>query len=359
MKIIHCADIHLDSKMESNLTKEQAKERKNEILMTFFDMVDYAEENNVEAIIIAGDLFDSKRVSVTTKNLVYDCIISNPKIDFLYLSGNHDSDNFISEMKEKPSNLKLFSNEWTIYKYDEVSIYGAELSQDNSISLYNTLIPEKSETNIVVLHGQESKYENKDKTEIINIANLKNRYIDYLALGHIHSYKCEKLDNRGVYCYCGCLEGRGFDECGEKGFVLLNARQGKISHEFIKFAKRSLYEIHVDISGKDTTSEVLEAVNHELSGISEDSLVKIILEGRVNIDSERDIAYLLQKLSANFYFVKIYDQTKLAIHIEDYQYDISLKGEFIRLVMGTRLSQKDKEQIIINGIHALSGEEID
>lgn len=29
MKIIHCADLHLDSKMTSNLSKEQAKERKN------------------------------------------------------------------------------------------------------------------------------------------------------------------------------------------------------------------------------------------------------------------------------------------------------------------------------------------
>ena len=32
MKIIHCADLHLDSKLTSNLSKEQARERKNEIL---------------------------------------------------------------------------------------------------------------------------------------------------------------------------------------------------------------------------------------------------------------------------------------------------------------------------------------
>ena len=35
MKIIHCSDLHLDSKMQSNLSKEQAKERRNEILITF------------------------------------------------------------------------------------------------------------------------------------------------------------------------------------------------------------------------------------------------------------------------------------------------------------------------------------
>ena len=35
MKIIHCADIHLDSKMSANLTKEKARERKTELLTTF------------------------------------------------------------------------------------------------------------------------------------------------------------------------------------------------------------------------------------------------------------------------------------------------------------------------------------
>ena len=42
MKIIHCSDLHLDSKMETNLTKEKARERKNEILITFESMVEYA-----------------------------------------------------------------------------------------------------------------------------------------------------------------------------------------------------------------------------------------------------------------------------------------------------------------------------
>ena len=41
MKIIHCADIHLDSKMSANLTKEKARERKTELLTTFQNMVTY------------------------------------------------------------------------------------------------------------------------------------------------------------------------------------------------------------------------------------------------------------------------------------------------------------------------------
>ena len=72
-----------------------------------------------------------------------------------------------------------------------------------------------------MLHGQLSTAKAKDKTEVIPLRDMKNRYIDYLALGHLHDYQSGKLDTRGTWCYSGCLQGRGFDECGEKGYVLL------------------------------------------------------------------------------------------------------------------------------------------
>ncbi len=49
MKIIHCADLHLDSQMTANLTKEQARERKREIIRTFTRMVEYAEKDRGES----------------------------------------------------------------------------------------------------------------------------------------------------------------------------------------------------------------------------------------------------------------------------------------------------------------------
>ena len=69
MKLIHCADLHLDSKMSANLDKEKAKERKGEILNTFTKMVDYGIDNSVEAILISGDMFDTKNISATVRNL--------------------------------------------------------------------------------------------------------------------------------------------------------------------------------------------------------------------------------------------------------------------------------------------------
>ena len=140
MKIIHCGDIHLDSKMTSNLSKEQARERKMEILRTFTRMVDYARKNNVRAIMIAGDLFDTHNISATARNLVKDTIAQNPQIDFFYLKGNHDDDNFLSRLDEKPENLKLFENKWTTYSYGNIAITGLEFNAANQITAYYSLV---------------------------------------------------------------------------------------------------------------------------------------------------------------------------------------------------------------------------
>ena len=360
MKIIHCSDLHLDSKMETNLDKEKARERKNEILITFERMVNYAKENEVKVIIIAGDLFDKNTVTAKVKNTVKNAIYSNPEIDFIYLRGNHDEASFLDEDEELPSNLKGFNNEWTTYdEYKDITISGIEFGNKNDYDIYNSLFLEKNKINIVVMHGQESETGVKDKAEIINLKELKNKNIDYLALGHIHSFKIEKLDKRGVYCYSGCLEGRGFDECGEKGFVLLNIEDKKIETEFIPFASKNLYEIHVDITGATENNEIEQRISKKIKSIPETSLVKIVLDGEVEIGEERDIDYLTKKFEPNFYFLKIEDKPKIKIDYMKYKNDISLKGEFIRTVIEQDdLTEEEKSRIISTGIKALSGEDI-
>ena len=88
MKIIHCADLHLDSQMTANLTKEQARERKREIIRTFTRMVEYAEKTGVRLIMISGDLFDTRNVSALARNTVRDMICTPVSYTHLTLPTN-------------------------------------------------------------------------------------------------------------------------------------------------------------------------------------------------------------------------------------------------------------------------------
>lgn len=362
MKIIHCADLHIDSKMEANLTKEQAKERKEEILRTYERMVAYAVKNDVRVIILAGDLFDKSNVGKRVKNRVVEQIANNPDIDFLYLRGNHDNVDILEGVEEEPDNLKRFSNEvWTKYEYGDVVIAGIELNAENNGAIYSKLILDKSKTNIVTLHGQESKY-NNDKTEIVNLTQLKNHYIDYLALGHIHQYKREQLDDRGIWCYSGCLEGRGFDECGDKGFVLLEIDEGQVKDSFVPFATRQFHEIDIDITdveGIYVTNEIIKLIREKAQDLSEKDIVKFVLVGDIDVDTDIDFIRLNQEFSNDFYFMKIYNCTKIKVDYNMYVNDKSLKGEFVRLMKDEALDEEVKSKIIEIGLKALRGEEIE
>ena len=360
MKLLHCGDLHLDSALSANLEGEKKRQRKSELLATFVRMAEYAAEQEVRAILIAGDLFDGSSVTKRTQNMVKETILRFPFVDFLYLKGNHDGECFLNHWEERPENLKFFGTDWTYYRYDNVVIAGAEFTEGNAERLYDSLMLNRSDCNLVMLHGQTEKYRSREKAETVALGMLKNKNIDYLALGHIHSYRYETLDSRGAYCYCGCPEGRGFDECGLKGFVMLEIDDNRVSHRFVPFALRDVHEIPVDISGAETTLAVEQRVREALEEVPEKDLVKVTLTGKVSLLAERDLQYLTGRFASRYFAFKIGDKdVGLAVSPEEYENDISLRGEFIRLVMQGNYTEEEKRMLLELGIRALCGEEVE
>lgn len=368
MKIIHCADLHLDSSLTANYTSEQARERKNELVMTFIRMVEYADANSVSAILIAGDLFDKKVIGARVRKTVYEMIVKYPNIQFYYLQGNHDTSSFIEHLNGIPSNLFLFSEEWRTYELYRtgdraITISGVELTHDNTNAIYSSLVLKPQNFNIVTLHGQTTQYHSKDKTEEIDLGALKNKNISYLALGHIHEYKEGVLSPGGIYCYCGCLEGRGYDEAGTHGFVLLDIDENELTmkKEFIPFASRQVYILSVNVSDCNTSMEIINKIQKEITGKDyKKDLVKIILEGEVSIDCEKNIDLIERYFDEYFYCHKVTDQTKIEIDYREYAKDMSLKGEFVRLMEEKEnLTDNEKAAIIRCGLQVLRGEAIE
>jgi len=352
MKLIHCADLHLDSPMESNLPTDKARERRNEILSTFSELIALADRNEASAILIAGDLFDSTRTSRKTERYVLDLIDSHPNLYFFYLAGNHDSGHKLCAGQELPKNLLTFGSEWTKYDFGDVFIVGSEHPVPELLEL------PKDRLNIVMLHGQKRE-SGTTEADTIPFQKYKNRNIDYLALGHLHAYQEATLDDRGIACYSGCLEGRGFDECGQKGYVLIEVENGRISHRFVPFAKRLLHEAECDLTGCSSQLDLENRVLELTDRIPAKDMVKVILTGACPAELLLDLTRLEQRLSDRFYFAKLQNKSRLQIRPEDYSHSVSLKGEFVRRVMSSTLSEEEKERVIACGFRALCKEELD
>lgn len=361
MRLIHTADLHIDSKMQTNFDPAKAKIRKDELLRSFENMVGFASANGVSVIMLSGDLFDKMHVKKTARERVMAQIFDHPEIDFLYIRGNHDNVDFIEDSGEMdiPSNFKLFSaDEWTSYEYDDVVITGRELTDENARNLSGNLVLDRTKFNIVMLHGQVTESSNGVQNPIV-ISDFRNKNIDYLALGHIHKYEMERLDDRGVWCYPGCLEGRGFDECGEKGFVLIDTEGGKIRTEFKPSSIRVFHEEEFNVNPDMSMSDIISGAEALLSEIPDKDIVKLVLKGEINTDFDVDLVWIERTFSEKFFYFKVKDETVVHVDYDSFINDRSLKGEFVRLVRDEDLPEDEKGKIIDVGIRAILGEEIE
>ena len=353
MRIIHTSDIHLDSPLTSRLPSDKVRERRRELLHGFGRLVEEAKALGAGAIIIAGDLFDSERVSGRALDTAFDIIEGAEDILFFYLRGNHEGDALTDCGRALPKNLMTFDDDWTVYGAGSIRIAGrCNISE----GMFNSLDLPEDTKNIVVLHG-----ELRDHTAGPEAIGIKaaNKNIDYMALGHYHSYSAEAIDSRGVAVYSGIPEGRGFDEIGDKGYVIIDTDGSGIKYSFRLFASRRLHIIPLDLSGAVRPSEISERAARVLSSIPSSDIVRLELCGRYFPTLWKDTDALAREYANRFYYFEIKDSSRIAINPEDYKHDKSLKGEFIRTVSeDSSLDEETKEKIIACGINALMGEEL-
>ena len=353
MKIIHTGDIHIGSAMK-NLPREKAQLRKAEILDGFKKLCLYAKEHGVTAVLLAGDLFDENRVSPAVKRQTLSFIAAAKPVCFFYVSGNHDDE--FDTRDELPDNFFTFSrgHGWQAYALGEgVTVTGIDTKNISPLAL-SSLALDANAFNIVLMHG--------DIKSEIPLASLQNKYIDYLALGHIHipTPQAERLDMRGKYRYCGCPEGRGFDEIGKRGFFLLEIANGGIVNEkFLSFARREIVEKRVDISACRSYFDLENAALNALQNENGDNMIRLVLCGTFEAGLKKDTALLSTRLSERFFFVKTVDESRLFLDPKTYENDLTERGEFVREVGRYEMNESLREEILEVGLKALAGEEID
>lgn len=354
MRLVHISDLHLEGGF-NRLSSDKNRLLRDESLQRFSDIIAFARKNGVSAVLICGDLFDKLSVRKSTLKYVLDAIREASEIKFFYCLGNHDHQT--SFEGELPENLVIFPVEFVKYDLGEVVIGGVSVLKYSNSDFLKDVRFDKNRLNIFMLHANLAS----KSGDVLNldIRDLKNRNIDYLALGHIHTRLNGKIDERGEWVYAGNGGEYSFGD-HQQGFVLLEVHGGEISWQRVDFAKRKFLEIELPLDGIENFSQLEHEAEERLKNAGSQNFVRLVLSGECDEQLDKRLPLLTEKFSDKFFYFEVLDKSKIKIDIEKCKLEkLSLKAELIGLIAASQLSENQKEEAIKIGIAALRGEEVE
>lgn len=367
VKILHCADIHIGA--AESFLGAYSESRQAETLITFEKIINIAKENNVDILLIAGDLFNSNTISKAFTDRVFECFEQIPEIKIVFAAGNHDPLNFDSPFKKYnlPKNLYVLDTKDCFVEFSDLNtrVYGKSFKEVYMKgSPRFSLKPDNNFINLMCIHGELKSDLNSDYNSITSDF-IENSGMDYIALGHIHK-RTDISKIGGSYCaYCGCPEGQGFDELQEKGVYLGEVSKGNCNLQFVPTAKRMHLCEFIDISGASNSSEIAEiAVNYLKQKYSEsysENLYKIVLTGSIDEEAVISIPEITSRLNEVVYFAKVKNKTEIKVDFLALATEQTLKGIFVKNMLAKIETaedfEKEKLKAALNiGLKAFLGE---
>lgn len=344
-KILHAGDVHMDSAF-AGLTGEQAAQRRAGQRELLQKIVEIGNRENVEILLLSGDLLDGLNAYYETA-LCLGEILSRSRAHVFIAPGNHDAYHSMSPYRSIrfPENVHLFTSA-QVESVDipelNVCVHGAAFtSNECEISLLrNFRAPDDGRVHIMVLHGEVT--EGYSKYNPLREEDIEQSNLNYLALGHVHSFDGVNCVGKTDYAYCGCPEGRGFDELGDKGVLLGEVTTDGAKIEFQKISEYSYNIINLRITPDD---DVLAKVGESLPQADKNGLYRVIMTGeceRIDTDGIRE-AFM-----SRVYYLEIIDRTVPVRSVWQGEDEDSLKGVFLRRLHKRYLETGDTvEQEII------------
>lgn len=333
MRFVHIADMHFDAPFTSlNSKTGLGDQRRLEQRKAFKKAIDYIKENQIDYLLIAGDLYEHEYIKKSTIDYISQLFSEIPNTKIFISPGNHDP--YIKksyyDIYEFGENVYIFRNA-NLEKYEDenVNIYGMAFNEFymNTSPLENIILPYSNKPNILLAHCDLNGSKDKEGFSYNPILESKLNLIgfDYCAIGHIHKNNFNNLNR--IY-YPGSTISLGFDELGSHGMIVGELTKDKLDMNFIYLDERTFEEIEISVDGLGAKEDLIEKILDY--NFNEMVMYKIILTGKRNF--EINPRYILKVISRNN-VLKIKDQTKLNYDLDVLSKQNNLKGIFVKEVL--------------------------
>lgn len=278
-RFIHAADIHLDSPLRSLALRnhELATLVGNATRRAFEHIIDLALSERVNALLIAGDLYDGDQTSMKTARFLAEQLrrLDQAGIDVFIIRGNHDALSKITKELILPERVQIFDRKAcaiTVTAPDHaqpVVFHGLSFAKphapDSLLPQYS--LPVSGAVNIGLMHTSLNGAEGHDLYAPVSVSDLQSHGFHYWALGHIHKravYAPTSQYNSTVVM-AGNPQGRDINEAGAKSVTLVTIDDSGTVHTEERLTSIAQFErVSVDVSACEDWRVVIQVVNEAL-----------------------------------------------------------------------------------------------
>ena len=220
VKLLHTADLHLDSPF-SGLTPEEALRRRRLQRQIPMALAERCRAEGCGLWLVAGDVFDGGRLAPETVEAL-QAAFEHCAVPVLVAPGNHDpytSDSPWARVKW-PGNVHVFSGPWEAVELESLGcrVWGAAFQGREARGLLGFAAAEGGLWEIGVLHGEVAA---SGAYNPMTEGDIAASGLNYLALGHVHRPQLPRRAGKTWYGWPGVTLGRGFDETGSHGVLLV------------------------------------------------------------------------------------------------------------------------------------------
>ncbi|MGI6030118.1 MAG: metallophosphoesterase family protein [Eubacteriales bacterium] len=333
VRILHTGDLHLESPFRGIRDSLKARQRRAELDGCLLEMIDYAVENQVDLFLIAGDLFDGALTDIRVFRQWMERMEQAAQVRFFIAPGNHDYYHARSlyALEALPANVKVFTGPMERVELPQlgVDVYGAAFCRPHEGPLLRGFRAQPGRTSIMVLHGDTAP---GSEYGPITSEDIRESGLDYLALGHVHSFSGLQRQGGTTWAYSGVPMGRGFDEAGEKGFVEVTVEPGRVQGGLVPLEGRQYRVEELDVTGMTLPQEVLRTLRGCIAQVGSQHLLRVRLVGRAGAGVV-DLPLLQAGAGEDCYYLELADDTRPAEDMEALARERSLRGVFTRMLL--------------------------
>lgn len=271
MKLIHAADLHLDSPMIGLARREGApiEELRGATRRALANLVDAAIGHKADAVLLAGDIFDGDWDDYATGvHYVKEMgRLREAGIPVVSIVGNHDAETKITKSLRLPENVRVLGvrkPETAVFEEIGLAVHGQGFAKPSITEDLSRAYPEPRADffNVGLLHTAAGGRPGHADYAPCKVSFLRDLGYDYWGLGHSHSY--EVLEEHPPIVFSGNLQGRSIRERGPKGAVMIEIGHDGVAYERLILDAVRWEVVELDAGDSATVDDVAGLARAEI-----------------------------------------------------------------------------------------------